>query len=114
MVQVLFFRGEIDPGDDFHFRQVGRGVQGHQRTGDRPAEVDRPAAFARCLGDFPPQFADGLAGGPIDHHAQGPLFVVLDQEDDRAGEVRVQQARRRQQEVAFESGHGNTVFGLGS
>ena len=81
------------------------GVQRHQRAGHGPAQVDGLRVVARRTADLAPQLLNGLADRSVQHQSERPLLVMLDHQEHGLDEVRIQQLRRSDQQLAFERFH---------
>jgi hypothetical protein len=91
----------------------GRHVQHEAALGlHRPAEVDGRVLPRRDLElqvDLVEQAFQGQLGRPVDHQAERALLGVLADVDHRAGEIRIQHRRHRDQELVCQV-HGFAAF----
>jgi len=94
--------GEEHAVGDFHLAAFGFFVDDHEGAFAGAALEEGVFIGVGDGGDLGPGFGDGGFEGAVDDEAHGAVFVVLNDEDDGAGEVGVLEFARGDEDFAFE------------
>jgi hypothetical protein len=104
-VEVLFGGRKKQARNYFHLAQGILAMHGHERPGDRPAQVHGLGVGAWSAAHFAPEILHAFADGPVYHHAQRSLVGMLHQQDHGSDEIRIHQVLRGHQEMSGKRGH---------